>query len=280
MKMIRLSNGVMMPQLGLGTFLVADGDVAYQTTLHALKVGYRHIDTAQMYQNEGSVGQAIKDSGLKREEIFITTKQRGHSTIKKMREQFEASLEKLQTSYVDLYLIHWPNHDKKINQQTWSLFEELYTEGKVKAIGVSNFQRHHIEDLMETATIKPMVNQVELHPGLSQIPLQTYLKHEGIAIESYGPLMKGGVFEGIWQEGLSKIAEKHNATIPQIIIAWGLARGVIMIPKSVTPSRIEENFKSKDITLSEEEILTINQLNRGKRVYTDPDNSPWGPYSE
>ncbi|OHE24936.1 MAG: hypothetical protein A2Z84_01420, partial [Tenericutes bacterium GWA2_35_7] len=231
-------------------------------------------------QNEGSVGQAIKDSGLKREEIFITTKQRGHSTIKKMREQFEASLEKLQTSYVDLYLIHWPNHDKKINQQTWSLFEELYTEGKVKAIGVSNFQRHHIEDLMETATIKPMVNQVELHPGLSQIPLQTYLKHEGIAIESYGPLMKGGVFEGIWQEGLSKIAEKHNATIPQIIIAWGLARGVIMIPKSVTPSRIEENFKSKDITLSEEEILTINQLNRGKRVYTDPDNSPWGPYSE
>jgi diketogulonate reductase-like aldo/keto reductase len=197
-----------------------------------------------------------------------------------MRRQFEESLAKLQTSYVDLYLIHWPNHDKKINQQTWALFEELYKEKKVRAIGVSNFQRHHIEDLMETATIRPMVNQVELHPGLSQVPLQNYLITQGIQIESYGPLMKGGVFEGIWQEGLSKIAEDHNATIPQIIIAWGLARNVIMIPKSVTPSRIEENFKAKDIVLTEEEIEEINQLNRGKRVYTDPDNSPWGPYTE
>jgi diketogulonate reductase-like aldo/keto reductase len=280
MNKIRLHNGILMPQLGLGTFLVQDGNVAYETTLHALNVGYRHIDTAQMYQNEASIGQAIKDSGIPREEIFITTKQRGHSTKKKMREQFESSLAKLQTSYVDLYLIHWPNHDKKINQQTWSLFEELYKEGKVKAIGVSNFQRHHIEDLMETATIKPMVNQVELHPGLSQVPLQAYLTREGIALESYGPLMKGGVFEGIWAEGLAKIAEKHQATIAQIIIAWGLARQIIMIPKSVTPSRIEENFNGKDIKLSEEEILTINALNRGKRVYTDPDNSPWGPYAE
>ncbi len=276
----KLYNGVLMPRLGLGTFLVKDGESAYHTALHALQVGYRHIDTAQMYQNEASIGQAIVDSKIPREEIFITTKQRGHSTPEKMRRQFEESLAKLQTSYVDLYLIHWPNHDKKINQQTWALFEELYKEKKVRAIGVSNFQRHHIEDLMETATIRPMVNQVELHPGLSQVPLQNYLISQGIQIESYGPLMKGGVFEGIWQEGLSKIADKHNATIPQIIIAWGLARNVIMIPKSVTPSRIEENFKAKDIILTDEEIETINQLNRGKRVYTDPDNSPWGPYTE
>jgi diketogulonate reductase-like aldo/keto reductase len=276
----KLYNGVLMPRLGLGTFLVKDGESAYHTALHALQVGYRHIDTAQMYQNEASIGQAIVDSKIPREEIFITTKQRGHSTPEKMRKQFEESLAKLQTSYVDLYLIHWPNHDKKINQQTWALFEELYKEKKVRAIGVSNFQRHHIEDLMETATIRPMVNQVELHPGLSQVPLQNYLVSQGIQIESYGPLMKGGVFEGIWQEGLSKIAEKYNATIPQIIIAWGLARNVIMIPKSVTPSRIEENFKAKDIVLTEEEIEEINQLNRGKRVYTDPDNSPWGPYTE
>lgn len=276
----KLYNGVLMPRLGLGTFLVKDGESAYHTALHALQVGYRHIDTAQMYQNEASIGQAIVDSKIPREEIFITTKQRGHSTPEKMRQQFEESLAKLQTSYVDLYLIHWPNHDKKINQQTWALFEELYKEKKVRAIGVSNFQRHHIEDLMETATIRPMVNQVELHPGLSQVPLQNYLISQGIQIESYGPLMKGGVFEGIWQEGLSKIAEDHNATIPQIIIAWGLARNVIMIPKSVTPSRIEENFKAKDIVLTEEEIEAINQLNRGKRVYTDPDNSPWGPYTE
>ncbi|HPG43688.1 MAG TPA: aldo/keto reductase [Acholeplasmataceae bacterium] len=276
----KLYNGVLMPRLGLGTFLVKDGESAYHTALHALQVGYRHIDTAQMYQNEASIGQAIVDSKIPREEIFITTKQRGHSTPEKMRRQFEESLAKLQTSYVDLYLIHWPNHDKKINQQTWALFEELYKEKKVRAIGVSNFQRHHIEDLMETATIRPMVNQVELHPGLSQVPLQNYLISQGIQIESYGPLMKGGVFEGIWQEGLSKIAEDHNATIPQIIIAWGLARNVIMIPKSVTPSRIEENFKAKEIILTDEEIETINQLNRGKRVYTDPDNSPWGPYTE
>jgi diketogulonate reductase-like aldo/keto reductase len=276
----KLYNGVLMPRLGLGTFLVKDGESAYHTALHALQVGYRHIDTAQMYQNEASIGQAIVDSKIPREEIFITTKQRGHSTPEKMRRQFEESLAKLQTSYVDLYLIHWPNHDKKINQQTWALFEELYKEKKVRAIGVSNFQRHHIEDLMETATIRPMVNQVELHPGLSQVPLQNYLITQGIQIESYGPLMKGGVFEGIWQEGLSKIAEDHNATIPQIIIAWGLARNIIMIPKSVTPSRIEENFKAKNIILTDEEIETINQLNRGKRVYTDPDNSPWGPYTE
>ena len=276
----KLYNGVEMPRLGLGTFLITDGSSAYDTTLHALKVGYRHIDTAQMYKNEASIGQAIVDSKIPRSEIFITTKQGGHSTPEKMRKQFEDSLAKLKTDYVDLYLIHWPNHDKKINQQTWALFEKLYQEKKVRAIGVSNFQRHHLEDLMETATILPMVDQVELHPGLSQVPLQKYLNEKKIAIESYGPLMKGGVFEGIWQEGLSKIAEKHQASIPQIIIAWGLARGIIMIPKSVTPSRIEENFKAKDIKLTKEEIDSINSLNRGKRVYTDPDNSPWGPYNE
>ncbi len=275
-----LSNGVKMPRLGLGTFLVQDGEIAYQTALHALKVGYRHIDTAQMYQNEASIGRAIIDSKIPREEIFITTKQRGHSTPEKMRKQFLESLDKLKTDYVDLYLIHWPNHDKRINQQTWALFEELYREKKVRAIGVSNFQRHHIEDLIETATIKPMVNQVELHPGLSQIPLHKYLNENNIQIESYGPLMKGGVFEGIWRDGLSLIAQKHEATIPQIIIAWGLARNIVMIPKSVTPSRIEENFRAKDIHLSDDDIAKINELNRGKRVYTDPDNSPWGPYTE
>lgn len=275
-----LHNGVKMPKLGLGTFLMPDGEDAYFSVLEALKVGYRHIDTAQMYQNEDSVGRAIKDSGLKREDIFITTKQRGHTSLEKMEIQFNDSLRKLQTDYVDLYLIHWPNHDKKINQQTWAFFEKLYKEGKCRAIGVSNFQKHHILDLYETATIKPMVNQVELHPGLSQEPLKKWLESEGIAIESYGPFMKGGIFEGIWKEGLEKIAEKQQATIPQIVIAWGLARDVIMIPKSVTPSRILENLVAKDVLLSIQEIEEINKLNRGKRVYTDPDNSPWGPYNE
>ncbi len=275
---ITLRNGVKMPQLGLGTFLVKDGESAYETVKEALNIGYRHIDTAQMYFNEASVGKAIKDSGIPRSEIFITTKQARHGSIDKMRKQFYESLDKLGTDYVDLYLIHWPNHDKKVNQQTWALFEELYNKGLCKAIGVSNFMKHHILDLYETAKIKPMVNQVELHPGLSQEPLKKFLDEEGIAIESYGPFMKGGIFEGIWQEGLDKIANKHDKTIAQIVISWGLHRGVIMIPKSITPSRLLENYKAKDIKLSEEEILTINNLNRGKRVYTDPDNSPWGAF--
>jgi diketogulonate reductase-like aldo/keto reductase len=274
----RLSNGVLMPMLGLGTFLVEAGDKTYETVLHALKTGYRHIDTAQMYRNEHSVGDAIKDSGIPRQEIFITTKQRGHSTPENMRKQFMESLEKLKTDYVDLYLIHWPNHVKNVYQDTWRLFETLYREGKVRAIGVSNFQKHHLLDLYETATIKPMVNQVELHPGLSQVPLKTFLDQEGIATMSYGPFMKGGIFEGIWADGLSQIAQSHACTIPQVVISWGLARDILMIPKSVTPARIEENYQAQFITLTDAEIEAINLLNRGKRVYTDPDNSPWGPY--
>ena len=275
-----LSNGVKMPMLGIGTFLVADGESAYDTVKTALEVGYRHIDTAQMYLNEKSVGDALRDSKIPRHEVFITTKHKGHQSLPTMKRLFQESLDKLQTDYVDLYLIHWPNHDKKINQQTWAFFESLYLEKKVRAIGVSNFQRHHLTDLMETATIKPMVNQVELHPGLSQVPLKLYLDQEGIAIESYGPLMKGGVFEGIWGEGLGVIAKKYQASIAQVIISWGMARGIIMIPKSVTPSRILENFNAQFVHLTPEDIQTINNLNRGKRVYTDPDNTPWSPYTE
>lgn len=277
---IKLNNGVVMPQFGLGTFLVPDGQSAYETVKYALKMGYRHIDTAQMYQNEESVGDALHDSGIPRNEVFITTKQRVHSTVANMQKAFDESLAKLKTDYVDLFLIHWPNHDKKINQQTWAFFESLYEKKLVRAIGVSNFQKHHLNDLLETAKIKPMVNQVELHPGLTQVPIKAYLDDLNIAIESYGPFMKGGVFDGIWHDGLKPIADKYQASIPQIIIAWGLARGIIMIPKSVTPSRIEENFKGQFIQLTPEEVENINGLNRGKRVYTDPDNSPWGPYKE
>lgn len=273
-----LNNGVKMPLLGLGTFMAPDGKVAYDAVSYALSIGYRHIDTAQMYQNEESVGQAIFDSQIPRSEIFITTKQRYHSSLENMEAMFQDSLSKLKTDYIDLYLIHWPNHDKAINQQSWSFFESLYQRGLVRAIGVSNFQKHHLLDLYQTAKIKPMVNQIELHPSLTQVPIKAFLDQEGIAIESYGPFMKGGIFEGIWQETLSKIASKHHATIPQIVIAWGLAEQIIMIPKSVTKERILENYLAKDIVLAKEEIALIHTLNRGKRVYTDPDNSPWGPY--
>ncbi len=278
MKTITLANGIKMPQFGLGTFLVKSGESAYDTVKYALSIGYRHIDTAQMYGNEASIGQAIKDAGVKREDIWITTKQKRHMNLDKMKIAFQASLDKLQTDYVDLYLIHWPNHDQEINAETWAYFESLYKAGKCRAIGISNFQIHMIEDLLKTATIVPMVNQVELHPGLSQVPLKAYLDKKDIKIESYGPFMKGGIFEGRYREVLAEIAAKYNKSIAQIVIAWGLTNGIIMIPKSVTPKRIKENFDAQDIKLTEEDILLINDLNRGHRVYTDPDNSPWGAF--
>jgi methylglyoxal/glyoxal reductase len=277
---IKLHNNVLMQQFGLGTFLVESGEVAYETVKYALEIGYRHIDTAQMYRNEESVGKAIYDSKIPRDQIFITTKQRGHSTKENMLKAFNESLQKLKTDYIDLYLIHWPNQDKLINQQTWSFFEELYLSKKVRSIGVSNFTRSHLEDLFETAKIKPMVNQVELHPGLTQVNLNKFLKSHDIQIESYGPFMKGLVFEEPFFLVLDKIAKKYQKTVPQIVISWGLHKGFIMIPKSVTKERILENFLAQEIKLTDEEILEIDQLNRAKRLYSDPDNSPWGPYFE
>ncbi|MCF7931561.1 MAG: aldo/keto reductase [Acholeplasmataceae bacterium] len=273
-----LYNGVKMPRLGLGTFRVADGDVAYQTVRHALSVGYRHIDTAQMYGNEDGVGRAIRDSGIDREAIFITTKQRHHMPPEDAMRAFNDSLERLKTDYVDLFLIHWPNHDKEINQETWRFFESLYDHKKARAIGVCNFQKHHIIDLYETAKIRPMVNQVELHPGLPQIPLKRFLDEQRIATISYGPFMKGEVFKDHYEETLSRLATKYEATIAQVVIAWGLERDIFMIPKSVTPDRIEQNFAARDLVLDPDDIKVINALSRGKRVYTDPDNNPWGVF--
>lgn len=276
--MKKLRNGVMMPKIGLGTFRIMDKDTCKNAVEHALKVGYRHIDTAQMYRNEAFVGEAIASSEVDRKDIFITSKQRHHMPLKDAKNAFEETLENLQTDYLDLFLIHWPNHDKEINQETWRFFESLYEKKKVLAIGVSNFQRHHITDLYETAHIKPHVNQVELHPGLPQLALKRYLDAEGIMTISYGPFMKGGVFTGHYEETLGEIARKYDASIAQIVIAWGLARDVFMIPKSQTNDRIEENFEARNIVLSSDDIMKINELSRGQRVYTDPDNSPWGTY--
>ncbi|QWB95383.1 aldo/keto reductase [Mycoplasmatota bacterium] len=280
MKFVTFNNGYKMPQLGLGTFLVESGEVAYNTVKYALEVGYRHIDTAQMYKNEASVGRAIKDSKIPRKDIYITTKQGRTGDIHYMEEQLNKSLEALQTDYIDLYLIHWPNQDKKINQATWAFFEKAYKEGKIKAIGISNFQIHMINDLLETATVVPAVNQVELHPGLSQVSLKKYLDEKGIQTESYGPLMRGKVFEGRFKEALEPIAKSYDKSIAQIIIAWGLTRGLMMIPKSVTPSRIKDNFEAQFIKLSDEDMKKIDALSFGERVYTDPDNSLWGAYVE
>jgi len=278
MKFVTLNNGVKMPQLGIGTFLVEDGQVAYDTVKYALEVGYRHIDTAQMYKNEKSIGQAIKDSKINRKELFITTKQARTGNVKYMENQLNQSLKDLQTDYVDLYLIHWPNQDKAINRQTWKFFEKIYKEGKAKAIGISNFQIHMIDDLLKDAKVVPAVNQVECHPGLRQASLKKYLDEKHIQLESYGPFMRGEVFQGRFKETLEPIAKSYQSTIGQIVIAWGLHKGFVMIPKSQTPSRIKANFKAKDIKLKDEDIKKIDALSLGKRVYTDPDNSLWGAF--
>lgn len=276
MKYRKLSNGVEMPVIGLGTFLIEDGTSVTGTVLKALEVGYRHIDTAYMYHNEHGIGEAITQSGIDRKELFITTKVNSKAMGNKeaLLRSFEESLSKLQTDYVDLLIIHWPSHDPKINQITWAFLEELYEAKKVRAIGVSNFQKHHLEELMKTAKIKPMMNQVELHPGLNQVPLQNYLESERIAITSYGPLMKGQVFEEPYKTALEEIATRYHASIAQIIIAWGIKRNVYMIPKSVNEKRLIENLAAMEIDLSEEDVLKINSLNKGRRVYTDPDNNP------
>ena len=265
-----------MPILGLGTFKITTGEDVYQTILDALEIGYRHIDTAFMYDNEKGIGRAIKDSNIKRKSIFLTTKIncRVMNDPKLLEKHFNESLEDLQTDYVDLVLIHWPSHNPDVNQRCWEFLEKMYALGKARSIGVSNFQVHHLDKLLKTAKIIPMINQVELHPGLTQEPLQKYLENKKIAIQSYGPLMKGQVFAAPFIEELTKLAEKNNCTIAQLIVAWGIKRNIIMIPKSVNYKRLEENFNAINIKLSNKTVEEINKLNKGWRVYTDPDNNP------
>jgi len=279
MKTIKLKNGVKVPLFGLGTFKVETGQSGVDVVLNALKVGYRHIDTAKVYLNEEEVGQAIKLSKIPRDQIFITTKQKElyNGNVSKIKADIEDSFRKLQVDYIDLLLIHWPHHDFEINNIAWKVFEEYYQSGRIKAIGVSNFQIHHLDRLMSSATIMPMVNQVELHPGLSQVPLVKYCTEKNIVVTSYGPFMKGGVYSGTYKDELEAIANNYDATVAQIVIAWGLKRNIIMIPKSEKVERLIENFKGQNIELSELDVQKINFLNKGTRVYTDPDNHPFLP---
>jgi len=280
MKTVKLNNGLKMPVFGLGTFKVEAGESAYDTVLSALKIGYRHIDTAAMYKNEASVGQAVRDSGIPREDIFITTKVWNHFGGNKdlIRQNIEERLKELNTPYIDLLLIHWPNNHLDVNLTVWEVFEEFVKVGKVKSIGVSNFQIHHLEHLLKHAKIKPVINQVECHPLLTQQPLHDYLKAHDIQMTSYGPLAKGKVFEAPTADVLLEVGKKYHASIAQVIVAWGLKRGIIMIPKSVHAERQLENYNGQFVELSDEDIKRINGLNRGSRVYTDPDNNPLNPY--
>lgn len=263
-----LYNGVKMPWLGFGVFKVKDGEEVVEAVKTAIQAGYRSIDTAKAYNNETGVAQGIRESGVAREDLFITTKvwnsdQGYESTLA----AFEASMERLELEYLDLYLIHWPVKGKY--KDTWRALEKLHREGRIRAIGVSNFQIHHLEDLMTDATIKPAVNQVELHPLLIQSELRDYCSKHQIQIEAWSPLGQGNLLE---HPLLQDIAAKYGKSPAQVILRWDLHNGIVTIPKSVTPQRIRENADLYDFELTADEIEQINGLNENKRFGSDPDN--------
>ena len=237
-----LNNGVQIPCLGFGTWQTPDGDVCVNAVRSAIEAGYRHIDTAAVYGNEESVGKAIRESGIDRKELFLTTKLWNdcHSYDLAMR-AFEQSINRLGVDYFDLYLIHWPNpaafrdHWQDANAETWKAMEELYEAGKIRAIGISNFRTHHIEALLKTAKIKPAVNQIRLCPGDTQDETVAFSRAQGMLLEAYSPLGMGHIFE---VPEMQKLAEKYGRSIAQICIRWSLQRGYLPLPKSVTPSRI------------------------------------------
>ena len=275
MKSYTLNNGVSIPVLGFGTWKAENGEVAYQAVLEALKAGYRHIDTAAIYQNEESVGRAIRDSGISRQEIFVTTKlwNTNHS-YDEARHAFEQSMEKLGLDYLDLYLIHWPNPKllrendewKTRNAEVWRAMEDLYQEGKIRAIGVSNFFPKHLNTLLETARIVPAVNQVRLAPGVYQEEVVDYCREKGILLEAWGPFGQGELFD---KKEVQEIAAKHGKSVAQIALAWSLAEEFLPLPKSVTASRIQSNLDCFGIELSKEEreiLKTISVTSGAPRV--------------
>lgn len=263
-----LRNGIAMPYLGLGVFKSKNGAEVENAVKYALDAGYKHIDTAAIYKNEEGVGKAIKKHKASREELFITSKvwnadQGYDSTLK----AFEASLKRLQTDYLDLYLIHWPVKEKYMD--TWKALETLYNDGRVKAIGVSNFLKHHLLDLMQHSSIDPMVNQVECHPLLVQQDLNDFCEEYQIQYEAWSPLMQGKLFDN---EELNMLARKYKKSVAQIILRWHLQKGVAVIPKSVRQDRIVENAHLFDFELLPRDMSLINALDEGQRVGPDPDD--------
>ncbi|MGE7610430.1 aldo/keto reductase [Peribacillus frigoritolerans] len=264
---ITLHNGVKMPQLGFGVFKVKNGNETVESVKNAIEVGYRAIDTAAIYENEEGVGQAIRECGVPREELFITSKvwntEQGYETTLKA---FEDSLNRLGLEYLDLYLIHWPGKDKYL--ETWRALEKLYKDGKVKSIGVSNFHVHHLENLLANSEVKPVVNQIELHPLLTQVEIRDYCAKHEIKVESWSPLGRGNLLE---EPTINHIAKKHGKSSAQVLIRWHLQHDLVVIPKSITPSRIKENAQVFDFSLSLNEMNQIDALNKNERFGSNPD---------
>lgn len=263
-----LANGVEMPYLGLGVYKMEDHEEALNAMDTALKLGYRAIDTASLYNNEREVGEAIRASGIPREEIFVTTKVWNNDQgYDKTLRAFETSLKKLGLDYVDLYLTHWPVEDKFID--TYRAIERLYEEKLIRVPGVSNHHQHHLEKIFAKANVKPMVNQVECHPYLQQDELRAFCREHEIAVTAWSPIGKGRLLN---DNTLVKLAEKYGKTPAQIVLRWHYQNDTISIPKSVTPSRIAENMQIFDFELSNEDMLEIKMINKNERYGQNPDN--------
>ncbi|GAA4929704.1 aldo/keto reductase [Streptomonospora halophila] len=265
---VTLNNGVRIPQLGFGVWQVDGGEVA-DVVSTALETGYRSIDTAAAYGNEEGVGEALRRSGLPRDELFVTTKlwnsdQGYDSTLR----AFDASLERLGLEFLDLYLIHWPMPARDTFVSSWKAMERLYAEGRVRAIGVSNFHADHLRRILDEGGIVPTVNQVELHPRLTQQELRRFDKEHDIATEAWSPLGQGQVLQ---DPTIAKVAEAYGKTPAQVILRWHLQMGNVAIPKSVTPERIRANFDVFDFELSSGDVDTISGLDDGGRIGPDPD---------
>ena len=263
-----LNSGHKMPWLGFGVFQIEDGPQVESAVRHALEIGYRSIDTAAAYKNEQGVGKAIRESGIPREDIFLTTKvwnddQRAKRTLA----AFEESLERLGTEYVDLYLIHWPVKDYYL--ETWQVMEEIYRSGRAKAIGVSNFLIYHLKDIMNKCQVVPSINQVEFHPFLVQPELLRYCQSQNIQVESWSPLMQGQVIN---VKVVKEMAARYNKTPAQIALRWNLQHKVVTIPKSVKLERIAENADIFNFELSPADMEILNALDKGKRFGPDPEN--------
>ncbi|MGW9857624.1 diketogulonate reductase-like aldo/keto reductase [Staphylococcus hominis] len=273
MDYIEFYNGNQMPMLGLGTFRVENNDTCKEAVKHAIESGYRSIDTAKVYGNEEQVGQGIKEglesTGLNREDIFVTSKlffeDFGRENVARA---YETSIQKLGLDYLDLYLVHWPGTNEAVMIDTWKGMEDLYKDNKVKNIGVSNFNPDHFEALLAQVSIKPVINQVEFHPYFTQEKLRKYLEAQNIHMESWSPFMNAQILN---DETLNEIGNEVNKSAAQVIIKWNMQHNVVVIPKSVTPSRIEENIDVFDFELSEKQMKRIDNLNKDQRIGLDPD---------
>ena len=273
---VRLNNGVEIPQLGFGVFQIKPADTVEAVT-NAIEVGYRHIDTAEMYRNEKEVGEAIAKSGIDPSEIFVTSKLNNNKhDVDDALAAFDQTLADLRLDRIDLFLIHWPLPKVGDFVQTWKALERVYSEGRARSIGVSNFQPHHLRRLHQETTVIPAVNQIELHPYLTQDELRAFDAEHGIATEAWSPIARGGVLE---DATITDLANRYGKTSAQVVLRWHIQLGNIVFPKSVKQARMRENFEIFDFELTDTDMVLISALNKDERTGPNPDEMNWVPSS-